>query len=359
MNKTVVCVNSFSKSLDIKFYNKFDNSDVEIYTPMYGIDDNPYQTVLSKFINYNIIIVLNDSLMINALCGGGKLNPSVSNFVNYFKDMPSNTKYIYLDNNGEVGNPIDYDILVEWLNLPNKLNYLISSRFASISNERSIAGLIYLPILYMFNKQKFSQFPMLEYSTPSNPKYNFITYLGLSHKKNRISERFEFIKLIFDNKLDDVKYDDADFEASFDVFGEGKVGHYWNILNSLSAKIQIVFETYPFRDSNEMNDSYNNGYFFTEKIMKCFILPHPYVLIVHEKWLNMLEGFGFKFPSEIKSSSKVGFIQVIKNIQSDINGWIDRTKSYFEHNQKQLYAMVNSDNLPHHQFLNKIIKNEI
>jgi hypothetical protein len=108
-----------------------------------------------------------------------------------------------------------------------------------------------------------------------------------------------------------------------------------------------------------MNNSYNNSHFFTEKIMKCFILPHPYILIVNKKWLNMLEVFGFKFPSDTKTGSKAGFIEIIKNIQSDIDGWITKTESYFEHNHKRMYEMVNSNDLPHHQFLSKIINNSI
>ena len=40
----------------------------------------------------------------------------------------------------------------------------------------------------------FSNFDRLDYSNPSNPKYDFITYLGHHCKEDKRKGRFEIVK---------------------------------------------------------------------------------------------------------------------------------------------------------------------
>jgi hypothetical protein len=365
MKKTIVWVTPFQYKLHKEFFSQIENDSIEIYCETFGLNINVSDFMHSKYSNCNFIYILNDVAMQHTN-GVNHRNPATSMvlsteyFSEYFKNEPSSTKYILLDDNGESLNPFTRQFLIDWLNISNMSTYLISSRFYNLNHSNAITGLTYLPILYMFLQQNFRQFPMLNYSSPSNPKDEFITYLGQSEKPDKRNIRYGILNHIFKNDLTGVNYKEIEnFKTTNSLFGAGKPGHYWNILNSLSAKIQIIFENYPHRSNDEITDMDYDEYFFTEKIMKCFILPHPYLLIVNKLWLNKLEQFGFKFHELSKGETIDDFKQIIEDIKSDMNGWIETNKPYFEHNQRNLYEIGKSINLPHHQFLKQIILNNI
>ena len=289
------------------------------------------------------------------------LSVDVYRIKKYFEDLPPSTKYVFLDNNGEQIYPMIGDILLEWLNLTELSTYVISSRHYKLrSHPKLINGLAYLPILFMFLQQNFKQFPMLRYSPPSNPENDFITYLGQTGKNIGRNLRYNMLNQFFKNDLTGVDYKEIEnFQTTTDLYGPGKPGHYWNILNSLSAKIQIIFETINFTPIYEIPLTEYEHFFFTEKIMKCFILPHPYLLIVNKIWLEELEKFGFKFHNANKAETFEDLEKIIENIKMDIDGWIEENRPYFEHNQRRLYELVKSTTLPHHEFLKKIISNQL
>lgn len=353
-------MHSNTSNLEKEFFSKLLSDDIIIYHKMYMVDNNISDELLKKYPNSNFIIFLHDSLFKHILTNNDTsktINTEINfdNFKKYFNKLPINTKYIYFDNNGETSPyPITFELINDWLKVSN-YHYFISSRYRRITHSNAIVGLSYLPILYMFWQQNFIKFPMLEYSKPSNPKYNYITYLGQSYKKDKIEGRLELLNMLFDGNLNNIKYKSDGFEITENLFGQGKPAHFWNILNSLSAKIQIIFETIDWQSKHNILQYDIDSYFFTEKIMKCFILPHPYILIVNKKWLNELEEFGFKFPPSTKAETTLELKEVFKNINTNIDLWIDENMEYFEHNQKTLYELSKSINLPHHNFLNKLL----
>jgi hypothetical protein len=363
---TVIITSQFIIDLDNKFFTSIKTDDIILYRLNYSVSDGMVDNIILTFPNCDYIFILDDTLFKHistnplALYNSRNTIENFDNFLKYFEKLPINTKYIYLDNIAESTFPLTSDLLIKWLNLSN-FNYIISSRFRNIIHPHAIVGLSYLPILYMFLRLNFKKFPMLDYSKPSHPKYDFITYLGQSYKSQNRINRYEILKQIFDNDLTNIKYEDNNnFEIAESEFGESKPGHYWNILNSLSAKIQIIFETYPFYSKFEgasINKIDIDEHFFSEKIMKCFILPHPYLLIIHKKWLNSLENYGFKFNESNKCETINEFKHIIKNIKSNIDGWIEENRLYYEHNQHNLYELGNSITLPHHEFLKNIITN--
>ena len=89
--------------------------------------------------------------------------------------------------------------------------------------------------------------------------------------------------------------------------------------------------------------------------MKCFVLPHPYLLIVNKHWLNLLEPFGFKFHESSKGDTIKDFQNIIDNIKLDPDKWISDNTPYFEHNQRNLYEISKSIELSHHKILKKLI----
>jgi hypothetical protein len=365
----LIIIDDYAYQLDYNFYNSISSDKLKIHPIRFGFHI-PMEDYLPNNLNdFDVIVILNDVGFEDSLYSISRharriySDQQLENFVDinnfklYFKSLPTNTKYIYLDNNGEAS-PINEIELNNWLNLNSITTYLISSRFYNLKHDNATTGLAYLPILYMFTQQNFSQFPMLNYSPPSNPKYDFITYLGQTEKEKNISNRFYLLNKIFKNNLNGIKYkDDSQFKVSEELFGAGKPGHYWNILNSLSAKIQIIFETYSHRELSKMGELDYSEYFFTEKIMKCFILPHPYLLIINKYWLNILETFGFKFHESSKADTIEDFQNIIDTIKMDPDKWILENKLCFEHNQLNLYQMHKSIELPHHIVLKNLLLN--
>jgi hypothetical protein len=136
---------------------------------------------------------------------------------------------------------------------------------------------------------------------------------------------------------------------SHQTMGPETMGHAWNLVNSLSAKIQLIFENMWHMQSFNIN-----RYFLTEKTMKLFLLPHPYIVFLPDFILESLKNYGFKF-----SYSGNDYNSLIRCVKEDIDKWITKNESDFYHNQTLFYNMVNSTELEHHLILEKIIKNEI
>ena len=373
MKKTLIIITKFQYEIDLEFYKRLELENVEIRF----MNHHPHNSKL-EFINEckiennfqlyeNVVIIIGEIHMQTFVSGfhrnsdmKDELRIDTNRIKSYFKDLPPSAKYIFLDNNGEQNYPITTDVLLEWLNLSELSTYAISSRYYNLSHPKLINRLAYLPILFMFLQQNFKQFPMLRYSSPSNSENDFITYLGQTEKQYGRNLRYNMLRQFFKNDLTGVDYKEIEnFQTTTDLYGPGKPGHYWNILNSLSAKVQIIFETMTFTPINQIPPPHYEGFFFTEKIMKCFVLPHPYLLIVNKIWLDELEKFGFKFNESTKAETFKDFEKIIENIKMDIDGWIDENRPYFEHNQRKLYELGKSTTLPHHEFLIKIITNQI
>lgn len=371
MKKTLIILKNFQYKIDLEFYKTLELENVEIQF----MNDNMGSKIvfennakIENFQLYDNVLVIIDEIHMQQFVSGfyrnndlkDDLRVDIARIKTYFEDLPSYTKYIYLDNNGEQNYPMTSDIILEWLNLSELSTYAISSRYYKLNHPKLINGLAYLPILFMFLQQNFKQFPMLRYSPPSNPENNFITYLGQTEKNYGRKLRYGMLNKFFKNDLSGIDYKEIEnFETTTDLYGPGKPGHYWNILNSLSAKIQIIFETITFTPTNDMPLTEYEHFFFTEKIMKCFVLPHPYLLIVNKIWLEELEKFGFKFNESTKAETFEDFEKIIENIKMDIDGWIEENRPYFEHNQRNLYKLGKSTTLPHHEFFKKILTNQI
>jgi hypothetical protein len=375
MKKTLIILRKFQYEIDLEFYKSLESENVEIqfmneHPRGSNIGFTNQDTIRNYYSDYNILVIFDEIIMqsfvlsLDRYSDSGKLLKEAELKLNkdrikvYFEDLPPSTHYIYFDNNGEGTYPVTSDIILEWLNLTEMSTYVISSRYYNLSHPKLINGLTYLPILFMFLQQNFKQFPMIRYSQPSNSENNFITYLGQTEKQYGRNLRYNMLNKIFKNDLTSVDYEEIEnFQTTTDLYGPGKPGHYWNILNSLSAKIQIIFETMTFNPTKQIPLIEYEHFFFTEKIMKCFILPHPYLLIVNRIWLDELEKFGFKFHELNKAESFEDFEKIIENIKSDIDGWIGENRPYFEHNQRKLYEIGKSTTLPHHEFLRKIMTN--
>ena len=229
-------------------------------------------------------------------------------------------------------------LIINWKNF--------DARFCKLKHRRAIVSLIYLPIIYSFYLQDFYNYPMLEFSSSTNPKYDFVTYLGHTSKTENISFRYNFLKTIFGKSINKVKYKDLNLIDNENL-GNGKKGHLWNLLNSLTAKIQIIFETSP-----PTLWHYND--FLTEKTMKCFLLPHPYILLVHRNTLEKLEEYGFSFP--IKCATIDEYKNEINYVNNNIEEWVNKFDVMFHTNQINFYKLINSTILPHHIFLKNILK---
>jgi hypothetical protein len=268
----------------------------------------------------------------------------VENFNKFIKRFPNNTKFIHYGNKSEAEQKSARDYSFEWLEM-NSNNYFITSRKSSFNHINMISGLIYLPIIYHFYHDNFYKYPQLYTPIPQNPKYDFITYLGQLHKSDKIQRRLDFLKEIFNNDISKIKYTSDSFSNELWF---AKESYFWNMLNSLSAKIQIIFETV-----NPWEKWYNDDW-LTEKTMKCFLLSHPYILLLHPEPLTMLEHYGFKFP--FKCDSVEEYTKQIEYVKNNIDNWIEENQEIFYHNQTNFYKMVNSDELPHHSFIEKIIK---
>ena len=349
MNKTLLISDVLYYNIDLVLYKKNNVNHIS-FDSIHTINVSEYS---------NIIVIIDELMFDNIAKTGDLTNVSfhnnndllkkhphlfVENFNKFIKRFPNNTKFIHYGNLSEAEQKPARDHSFEWLEMSSN-NYFITSREPSFRHKNMISELIYLPIIYHFYSDNFYKYPMLDTPIPKNPKYNFITYLGQLHKSDKIQGRLDFLKEIFNNDISKIKYNSDSFSNELWF---AKESYFWNMLNSLSAKIQIIFETV-----NPWEKWYNDDW-LTEKTMKCFLLSHPYILLLHPKPLTMLEQYGFKFP--FKCDSIEEYTKQIEYVKNNIDDWIDENQEIFYHNQTNFYKMINSVELPHHSFIEKIIK---
>jgi hypothetical protein len=362
MNSHLLILNNFFYQIDSLFYDK-NNINYKIVNTY-----DEYQTLLesdelSKYQNISFII---DDTMFDSIAKTG--NPF---------DTSNHSNYEFFENNDEIFfknidifskkfskpiNTILYSNVPElhyyhspikkyinqWLEM-NSTNYLISSKYKSIIHPQASPGLMYLPLIYGFYEQNFNKYPKLDYARPTHADYNFITFLGHSQKPDKIEKRFNFLKELFKDNINQIKYEKlSEAELGIKYFEMPvKSGHEWNLLQSLSVKVQLIFETI-----NPLIE-FKEDYYFSEKTMKLFLLPHPYFLLVHGSTLIELEKFGFKFP--IKCFTLDDYVNNVNIILNNVDEWIDTHSDSFYHNQTHFYNLINSDTLPHHLFIKSII----
>jgi hypothetical protein len=249
MKKTLLISDDIYYKIDSLLYEKYDITHISIEQ-------------LNQFdvFSFENVIFIIDSLMFDVIGKTGyssvtpayhndiftedndfNLNLFFKNFNHFYKNFPTYTKYILYDNNIEALGVCNSKFMTQWLEMyPN--NYLISSRLLNYIHKNSISELIYLPVIYSFYLLNFYKYPMLEIPIIKNTKYDFITYLGHTTKLDKIQYRLNFLRQLFDNDLTKIKYKDFNI-VDDELMGNKKEGHLWNLLNSLSAKIQIIFET--------------------------------------------------------------------------------------------------------------------
>lgn len=364
MIDTLLIIDDFYYNIDSSFYNTNNTKKVLLNS------QEDYNKIISdKNIESfdNIVVLLTDIMFDSIAKTSHPFNTSkhnldnlfdddvslfFNNFNKFFKNFPSKTKYVLFDNNPESPMKPIIHYISKWLELyPN--NYFISSRFNNIIHSNALVNLTYLPLFYSFYQQNFYKYPKLDYARPSITDYDFITFLGHAEKKDKIEFRLNFLKEIFKGDITQIKYEkDSEDKLGLKYLQQpAKCGHEWNLLQSLSVKIQLIFETI-----NPLKE-YHDEYYFSEKTMKLFLLPHPYFLFAHGSALSELEKFGFKFP--IKCFTFEDYLREINIICEDIDNWNNQNYEYFYHNQDNFYKMIESTNLPHHIFLDEIINNVI
>ena len=357
MKKTLIILPEPIFKFNKQFFDDFD-VDFHIYT----LGDDSFYDLKSDY--KNIIFILDD---LRFDCVVKTSNPydlskhddrslSVSKSIYYdnwqiFSDkFPTHTKFLVFDFNHEaIQAPIE-SWTKEWLELSER-HYCITQRLPSIENDRCLNKLIYLPLINCYYRYGFSNFDRLDYSNPSNPKYNFLTYLGHHCKNDKRKYRFKTIKYLLDNDISKLKYkDDDSINVGYDGYFDGGQGHYWNLVSSLTAKLQIIFE------NDDVQKSFTEGerYYLTEKTLKCFYYPHPYILLLHSTIIDELKKYGFKF--SYGGDTHEYYRDLIREIKKDLDGWIKSNTNDFYHNQNNLYTLINSKKLPHHLFINKLIQ---
>lgn len=360
-NRILFICNSIFKKTNDPFLKKNNIETIEIDVAItYQLNEKLWSDIYDK---YDGIFIILDDVFFNKI--QSTTNPflkntktidhshtdTIKNWKNFINNFNVNVKFIFIDDVPESGF-LDNDI-INFLNASNR-SFVISSRLIGLRHNRLYNNLIYLPVLYSFYHLNFSSFPKLDYSSPTKPKYDFITYLGQTYKTDKIKERLDFLRYILDEDLSNIKYKEYNnFEISEQNMGPHKIGHAWNLINSLSGKIQLIFENMLILPIKTHINQKKNGYFLTEKIMKLFLLPHPYVVFLPNFAINALKKYGFKF-----SYDGNDYKSLLKHIKENINEWIQKNKSDFYHNRDVFYNMVTSTELEHHLILKKIIKNK-
>ena len=363
MKDILVIINRYNHLIFEKFFEK--------YNVEYHIYDKPNENhqLINGSIDYNsyqtILVIIDDMTFDNIAKTSQYDNSTKHNEYSYLDNneaifyeninkfnniFPSHTKFILVDSNNESIQKTVLDYTKKWLDISSN-HYSISSRLYSLNHNRLLTNQIYLTLLRCFHRYKFNQFDKLYYSYPTNPKYDFVTYLGHTHKVENYKKRMPILKYILDNDFSKLKYQEPSHIIINDTnYNDGGLGHMWNLLNSLSAKIQIIFEnsqpTHPLSDS----------YFLTEKTLKCFYYPHPYILLLHSTVIDELRKWGFMFSYD-GGVENTYYRYLLHDIKKDIDGWIEKNMNDFYHNQNRLFEIVNSTELPIHTFLEQIINN--
>lgn len=352
-NALLICTPIFKKINEL-FLEKNNIEYIEMHTSKIKIDlENGFE--LEKYQKYDSIYVILDEVFFEQIINANHTNSIVDddfdtteNWKKFIEKIDPRVHFIYVDGTPE--SAFSGKKIMNFLDSSDKC-FVISSRYITLNHERLYNNIIYLPMLYSFYHLNFSYFPKLDYSPPMNPKYDFITYLGETYKINKIEQRFQFLKYVLNDDLSKLKYKEYDnFSISSHNMGPNQLGHAWNLINSLSAKIQLIFENMVLLSDNSYNSEVKDRYFLTEKLMKLFLLPHPYVIFLPEFIIESLKKYGFRF-----SYNGRDYKTLISNIKKDIDGWITENKSDFYNNQEVFYNMVGSIELEHHLVLKKII----
>lgn len=349
MSRTLLISHEFHYEHHRKFY---DNCGVELYIVNdYCLENETYYELVNK--NYDdydkVLLVFPQLDYIHNLEFYRREHHIFPKEFEHFKDnwsyfistLPDKFNYILFDDYPE--GTFDTIEKVKLFLESSDRTFLISQRHGNLQHDRVITNLVYLNLINTFYTLGFDGMPMLGYSSPSNPANDFRTYLGMDEDKSK--QRFEFLIHYLNNDLSNVKYkDDGDFKPNVTF---GSLSMIWNLLESLNSKVQLIFENL-FPDC-VFDDYYN----LTEKTTKAFYLPHPYILLVHATVLDELEKFGFKFSYKCKSNDD--FKKLVSEIRTDIGSWIEKNSDDFINNQKILFELNKSIELPHHKFLENII----
>lgn len=239
--------------------------------------------------------------------------------------------------------------------------YLVSQRsFLQNVPNKIIGGHPYLSLLFYFyhlSDNLFLQPPLPNFSIKEKP-YDFISYLGLStdyklksHWRANILSKINFNdkKLHTPTSYNDRTQVQSDVEDVVD-WPRGNFGSYnwFSLIESEQAKIKIVFET---ESPDEVEDDIYS--FLTEKTMKCFLHNQPYFIFHKKIHREYLKDLGFKFEGPDNWLSLCNYISTIS--QGDLDDWIKKTQTTFDHNKKLMRELLYQNELPHINLLENII----
>lgn len=244
--------------------------------------------------------------------------------------------------------------LDEWLGDNNHL--FISQRFADYKHSNSLTGKLHYSLFYYFSR--FELFFKNETPIPSslNATYDFITFLGKSSESKKI--RFNFLNKIMKNDLKNCKYE---HETASNQINPESVYYFsdvynifWNIIQSLDGKINIIFET--ISPGEYLTDEvFLNRGFLTEKTLRALITPNPSILLVNPAVINYFNKIGFTFP--YKGFSNIDDVKkYIDSIKSyNVIEWCKENISIFENNSNNLWNIMFNPDTDIKKILNKLV----
>jgi len=275
------------------------------------------------------------------------------------------SKIVLLDVEGELWpylnkNHDEYKRLLDvWLK--NSNHYFISQRFHDYIHPNCVTGKLHYSLFYYFSRFELFFKQPIQIPSSSNASNEFITFLGKS--KEMYDIRFNFLNKILNNNLNNCKYNHGDSNLLNDGYSENKLyfkdvyNIFWNILQSLNGKINIIFETLHL---NFFEDYYSQSTlksgFVTEKTLRALITPNPSILIVDTDVISYFKKIGFKFPYDgFNTLDEVSsFINNIKII--GIDKWVSDNKVFFEHNSKLLWKIMFDKDTNIENIINKLVK---
>jgi hypothetical protein len=362
MNQIVIIFDKVYYEVDTLFYK---NNNIT-YKIIESHDSYVRLITSGELVCYDNVTVILDNMLFDSLsktgdpfntdehnnpnCFTGDEEKFFRNVSNFSMSFGKNTKVILYDNDIELfPNVLFKKLILQWLER-NTNNYLISSRLRDFTHPQAITNLTYLPLIFSYFKLGFHKYPRLEYTRPRNTEYDFITFLGLCSKLDKIENRFNFLEGILKYHMGRLKHEkDSNSYVTYTNFGvNSKTNHHFTNLKLVSSvKVQLVFETFhPL--SLMLEDHY-----FSEKTTKLFLQPHPYLLLIHGSALVELEKFGFKFP--VKCFTYDDYVNNINTILDDVDGWVDKYSDSFYYNHTNFYKLLSSDDLPHHLFMKSVV----
>ena len=236
----------------------------------------------------------------------------------------------------------------------------LSQTKIDISGEKSLLNQTYLPILYYYYSLYDNIFlhPPIPDFKIENKQYDFITYLGIhNHKvdeRNKILDKINFgnktlnISRTFNDNLSNLT---KQVERIHPHKNHGQYNWY-SLIESETAKIRIVFETFHERTTELEINKFNS--FLTEKTLKCFLHNQPYFLLISSYHKNSLRKVGFNFPGPDNYSDAIDYVS--KVCEGDIDEWISSNSDLFKNNKKRMYELPLDSALPHVKFFKNILK---